>query len=169
MVDFKQEWEVLRLKNKKIYLWITVIVGVLLIGAGIWIYQSKPMNGTMTEHEFNQLKDKEMEIVDTSVFLDEELEKWYYENRQVAGEYTYVNGDSTYILVSLGTVENENSFLLLNGVKELDGKLAVGYDTIVMNDVPSIKFEDDIRSTLVKVKGNYDKIHVIDVEEPSVE
>lgn len=152
-------------KKKWYFVIAALIIVVLGAGAGLWYYQSNHIDKTMTEKQFNHLKDKKMEVVDTSVFLDKKLEKWYYEKRQTKGTYLYKSGDSTYILVSAGKVKEKKTFLLLNGVKDIDGKLAIGYDTLVMKDVDNVKFEDSIRSTLVKVKGHYDQVHVIDVEE----
>lgn len=154
------------MNKKKRYL--AIVGGVVLViglGLGFSFYQSHHIKENMTEHEFSQLKNKKMEIVDTSVFMDDKLEQWYTENRKEKGLYLRQSGDSTYILVSLGEVKNKNTFLLLNGVKDVNGQLAIGYDQLVMEDVPNVKFEDGIRSTLVKVKGNYNKVTVVNVKE----
>lgn len=149
--------------DKRWYLFVVGIILIVVIGAFLWVIESSQTKGTMTEQEFKGLTDKEMEIVDTSVFLDEELKDWYYKNRKVAGEYTFPIDDSTYILVSVGEVEDENTFLLLNGVKEVKDKLVVSYETLKMENSPNIEFEDNIRSTLIKVEGNYQKVEVVQV------
>lgn len=143
-----------------------VLLSLLIIGfVGWWIYDSRPFPETMTLAEFEKLKEKQMEIIDTSVFLDEELEEWYFKKRQEEGEYLYHSNDSTYILISLGMVEDENTFLLLNGVRERNGRLLISYDTLQLKDAPEIEFEDDIRSTLIRVDGIYDSIKLIHIEE----
>lgn len=145
-----------------IFIAISIIV---LIGIVVWVYQSNNIPKSMSEDEFNNLKDKEIEIIDTSIFYDEKIEKWYEENRKKKGEYIYHDGEHTFILLSVGEVEDEKTFLLLNGVKDVNGKLVVGYDTIVMDNAPTIEFKDNIRSTLFKVKGKINEIEVIDVLE----
>ena len=149
--------------DKRWYLFVAGIILIVVIGGFLWVIESSQTKGNMTEQEFKGLTDKEMEIVDTSVFLDEELKDWYYKNRKVAGEYTFPIDDSTYILVSVGEVEDENTFLLLNGVKEVKDKLVVSYETLKMENSPNIEFEDNIRSTLIKVEGNYQKVEVVQV------
>jgi hypothetical protein len=152
--------------KRKTILAIGSIILLLAVGIGGWvIYGSKRVPETMTESEFSKLKDKKMEVVDTKVFLDKDLEKWYFKNRQKKGVYVYPDGDDTYILVSLGRVKDKKTLLMVNGVKESHGKLLIGYDSLVMKNAPSIKFEDDIRSTLIRVQGKYDTVKVIDVKE----
>lgn len=153
------------LKRKTLIVGITALALAAGIGGGWWLYETQSFPDTMTESEFNKLKDKEMEIMDTKVFLDEDLEKWYFEKRQQKGEYVYPDGDNTYILVSLGPVKNEKTFLMVNGVKERNGKLIIGYDTLVLKNPPSIKFEDDIRSALIRVKGKYDSVTFVAVKD----
>lgn len=147
--------------------WILIALGIALVvglGAGIWLYVSKQTPDTMKEEEFVKLKDKEMEVVDASVLYDEDLEKWYLENRPEKGEHIYQKDGNTYILLSIGSVENENTFLLINGVKENNGQLIVSYEALVMDNAPNIPFEDSIRSALIKVQGKYDKVKSVEIQ-----
>lgn len=153
-------------KQKKIRNLVVIsLVLIAVLGGIILVMKPNDLKESMTEQEFRDLEDKEMEIVDTSVFLDKKLEDWYFGNRKEAGEYIYHSGDSTYILVSVGEVEDKNTFLLLNGVKEIKNRLVISYETIQMQDAPEIEFEDNIRSTLIKVEGKYEKVETVDISE----
>lgn len=137
---------------------------ILALVSGLVIFKDDFSPAIMTQKEFEKLDDKEIEIIDTSLFIDEELEEWYFEHRKERGEYTYHDDGHTYILVSLGHVEDENTFLLIHGVKEKNGKLIIGYDNLILNDPPEIDFEDDIRSTLIRVEGEYKSVKAVKVE-----
>lgn len=154
-------------KPKKKLGW-SILAGVVLLGAiggGIYTYQNNQVESEMTEKAFAELKDKPMEVIDTSAFSDKKLEKWYLKNRQTKGEFLFHKDGDTYILVSVGKVKNSDTYLLINGVKEEKDKLLIGYDTMEIEESSEIKFEDDIRAAVIKVEGNYDEINVIDVKE----
>ena len=148
---------------------IAVTVGLVVLIATIvaieWFDPSGD-KGEIQATTFEELADVPFQVVDNSYFSDESLESWYMENRQEAGEYVYPSDEGTYILLSIGLVEDDNTFLLLNGAKEDEnGNLVVGYDRIHVENTPEIEFEDDIRSTLVLVEGNYDDVKAVTVEE----
>lgn len=155
------------MKNKLIVKF-GVLVGVLvllLIGFKYSDSLFQTDGGKVSEKKFEQMKDKDMEIIDTGVFIDEKLEKWYLENRKEKGEVVYEDKDHTYILVSLGKVKDPSTLLLLKGVKEQRGKLLVAYEPFDQAGDTSVDFPDDVRSSLIRVEGNYNNIQVVDVEE----
>src|SRR5690625_5133155 len=85
----------------------------------------------LAEEDFNELEDVSFQILDTQHFTDKGLESWFLENRKTAGEYIYEEDGDVYILLSVGRVSDENTFIVLNGVKK--GKrdqLTIGYDKI---------------------------------------
>lgn len=123
-------------------------------------------SGTVTETTFDEWEDVPYQVVDHSYFADEEMEAWFLENRQTAGEYVYQTDEGVYILLSLGTVESENTFLLLNGAKKDNkGELVIGYDQMTLEVSNEIEMEDDIRSTIVYVEGDYSEVKSVQVEE----
>jgi len=150
------------LLKKKIAIASFFILMIVLV-FGFLAFKSDVPPNTMTQKEFEKLDDKEMEIIDTSLFLDERLEEWYFDKRKEKGEYVFHDGDHTYILVSLGHVKSENTFLMIHGVKEKNGKLILGYDALTLDDPPKIEFEDDIRSTLIRVKGKYNSVKTVNI------
>lgn len=153
-------------KKKK---WMKIVISLILlfaigIGAGFGVNQYMSSSKTMTEKKFNKLEKIDFQVIDTSNFLDKKLEKWYNEKRKDKGVYQYQDKKDTYILVSLGKVKDNNTFLLLNGVKEKNGKIIIGYSELTMKN-QNISFEDNIRSTLISVKGNHKNIKGIIVKE----
>lgn len=149
--------------NKKRFYIIISLMLILTFSIVLWMIKENQISNTMTEEAFKTLDDVDIEIIDTSVFVDKGLESWYNENRKVEGVYTYHVDDNTYILVSAGEVNDKDTFLLLNGVKKQKDKLAVSYETITLKEVPEIDFEDNTRSTLIKVKGKHDKVNVVKI------
>lgn len=144
----------------------------LLVGL-FFGYLSKRENPVVGDHlevvkesEFELLNDVPFQIIDTQYFSDADLGSWYAEKRKEAGEYTYESSEGTYVLISIGKVKNENTFLLLNGVKEKsEGKVIIGYDQVEIEGTTSIKLEDKIRATLILLDNNYGEIRAVRVEE----
>lgn len=147
------------------------IVSAVLISVGIYLgFTSSEKEASSKEEvvkleEFKTYKDQQMEIIDTTSLQDKELEKWFLEKRQTKGVYLLPKGKETYILASMGEVEKENTFLILYGVKERGSEVIVGYDTLIDENIKNLPFEDNIRATLIKVKGDYKKGKLVKIEE----
>lgn len=152
--------------KKKIILSVSlgVLFVALCVGIGLNVKDSNTSNNTFTEKQFEKMTDKSMEVIDTSFFEDDKMESWFEKHRKEKGSYTYQKGKDTYILISAGKVKNENTYMMLNGIKEDKDNLLVSYETLTVDDVPNIKFKDDFRTTLVKVKGNYDKVEIAKIK-----
>lgn len=154
-------------------------IGLLAIGilggAGVYIApmveESNIENAENIEMDkFDDMEEVSFEILDTSAFNDENLEKWFVKNQSKKGEFVYYDNTHTYILVSGGEDVGENQLISLDGVRSMSDKLIVGYEFKDGEDFGVIAKDGVTPSLLLRTKGEFQSVKGITIlkEEPKI-
>lgn len=145
----------------------------ILGGAGVYFAPAIEESGiekdeTIKMAKFADMKEVPVEILDTSAFSDENLEKWFLENQTKKGEFIYYDNTHTYILVSAGDKGNDNELIWLDGIRSVSDKLIVGYEFKNGEEYGVKAKEDTIPTLLVRTEGEFKNVKGIVVikEEP---
>lgn len=145
----------------------------ILGGAGFYFAPAIEESGIEKEEtikmaKFDDLKEVQVEILDTSAFSDKNLEKWFLEKQPKKGEFIYYDNTHTYILVSAGDGGNDNELIWLDGIRAKSDKLIVGYEFKNGEEYGVKSKEDHIPTLLVRTEGEFKGVSGIVVikEEP---
>lgn len=122
---------------------------------------------TIDVKKFEDMKQLEIEIMDTSSFADKNLEKWFKVNQDVQGEHIYYDNTYTYILVT--GKEKSDEIIWLDGVRTIGETLVVGYEFKDGADY-GIKKDSGITPTLmIRTKGEFKKVSGVIVKQKQKE
>lgn len=154
--------------------WAIGIAAVGILGGGAFYLAPTVQEGaviksdTVKQDKFDDLKEVEVEIMDTSTFSDEHLEKWFKENEAKKGEALYFDNTHTYILVSAGEESKDNEIIWLDGLRSAKETLVVGYEFKDGKEYGVKNEGKHIPTLLIRTEGEFKKVKGVVVEKPEV-
>lgn len=154
--------------------WLIGLSAVAILGGAGAYFSPAIEESTIEKKEtiklakFDDMKEVPVEILDTSAFSDENLEKWFLEKQSQKGEFVYYDNTYTYILISAGDKGNDSELIWLDGIRSVSDKLVVGYEFKNGEEFGIKTKEDTIPTLLVRTEGEYKDVKGIVVikEEP---
>ena len=154
--------------------WAIGIAAVGILGGGAFYLAPTVQEGaiiksdTVKQDKFDDLKEVEVEIMDTSSFGDENLEKWFKENEAKKGETLYFDNTHTYVLVSAGKESKDNEIIWLDGLRSTKEALVVGYEFKDGKEYGVKNEGEHIPTLLIRTEGEFKKVKGVVVEKPEV-
>lgn len=154
--------------------WLIGISALGVVGGGAYYFTPAVQENNVVKSEkikeakFDELKEAKIEILDTSAFLDKNIEKWFDKNKGTKGESRYYDNTYTYVLVSGGEKANDNDIIWLDGVRKVNDKLVVGYEMKDGKEFGVKTKEGQVPTLLIRTKGEYKEVKGIVVEKKEV-
>lgn len=150
------------MKNKEFFVRSMIrfgIVAVLLVVA-FFLYKSISDNNKEKELQNKVTKTVAYEILDDSVQLDKEVDKWMNQNLKKEGFYAKKTDKETFILISGGTQKTTGYGISLNAVDQKKANMRVEYEVIAPSPADKVEKKETtphmilrISSKDVQVKG----------------
>lgn len=168
-VTHEGEWK--KMKTKK---WLIGLSALGVVGGGAYYLAPAIQENTIEQSEtiketkFEDLKEVKIEIMDTSAFSDKNIEKWFEKNKGKNGESLYYDNKYTYVMVSGGEKGNDSDVIWLDGVRQMNEKLIIGYEFKDAKEFGVTKKDDRTPTLLIRTEGEYKEVKGIVVEKKEV-